>query len=201
MHYIYFFLKHNVIHTKSRRVYCRHKLFVKHFIAYCSSILNYSKTFMCSCIQCQAFSKCELHKSEFMRRFLLGFDSSFLFFVLLAIYYIHFSSHLCQCTWLWIILNKCDFFPIGTRSAVAFCLTKYFNSFSGYSSLFFFYVLWTGCCTYRNRALRTSANTLVINLAVSDFFMLAKTPLHIYNCLMYGPALGDYGTCVTYIFL
>lgn len=43
------------------------------------------------------------------------------------------------------------------------------------------------------RILRTSANILVINLAISDFFMLAKSPIYIYNCLKFGPALGDFG--------
>lgn len=43
------------------------------------------------------------------------------------------------------------------------------------------------------RILRTSANILVINLAISDFFMLAKTPIYIYNSINCGPALGDFG--------
>ncbi|XP_055846890.1 opsin, ultraviolet-sensitive [Episyrphus balteatus] len=45
----------------------------------------------------------------------------------------------------------------------------------------------------RCKSLRTHANTLVINLAVSDFFMLAKCPIAIYNSFKLGPALGDLG--------
>jgi len=33
-----------------------------------------------------------------------------------------------------------------------------------------------------------------MNLAVSDFFMLAKTPVFIYNSYFQGPALGKIGT-------
>lgn len=49
------------------------------------------------------------------------------------------------------------------------------------------------CIYYSCRILRTSANILVINLAISDFFMLAKTPIYIYNSIKCGPALGDFG--------
>ncbi|XP_055912916.1 opsin, ultraviolet-sensitive [Eupeodes corollae] len=45
----------------------------------------------------------------------------------------------------------------------------------------------------RCKSLRTHANTLVINLAVSDFLMLAKCPIAIYNSFKLGPALGDLG--------
>lgn len=49
------------------------------------------------------------------------------------------------------------------------------------------------------RILRTSANILVINLAISDFFMLAKTPIYIYNSIKCGPALGDIGKSISYL--
>ncbi|CAH1164272.1 unnamed protein product [Phyllotreta striolata] len=41
------------------------------------------------------------------------------------------------------------------------------------------------------KSLRTSANTLVINLALSDGLMTMKAPIFIYNAFMRGPALGD----------
>lgn len=34
---------------------------------------------------------------------------------------------------------------------------------------------------------------LIINLAVSDFIMLAKAPVFIYNSYYLGPALGIFG--------
>ncbi|CAD7082265.1 unnamed protein product [Hermetia illucens] len=43
----------------------------------------------------------------------------------------------------------------------------------------------------RCKSLRTPANTLVLNLAVSDFLMMSKIPIAIYNCFHCGPALGD----------
>ncbi|XP_044733194.1 opsin, ultraviolet-sensitive-like [Chrysoperla carnea] len=45
----------------------------------------------------------------------------------------------------------------------------------------------------RCRSLRTPANTLIINLAISDFLMMSKTPIFIYNSLYFGPALGSIG--------
>ncbi|GAB0096250.1 Opsin [Sergentomyia squamirostris] len=42
----------------------------------------------------------------------------------------------------------------------------------------------------RCRSLRTPANTLVINLALSDLGMMAKIPVVIYNSFNHGPALG-----------
>lgn len=45
----------------------------------------------------------------------------------------------------------------------------------------------------RCKSLRTPANTLVINLAFSDFCMLAKSPIAIYNSFNEGPATGDIG--------
>nr|CAD7393856.1 unnamed protein product [Timema cristinae]CAD7428594.1 unnamed protein product [Timema monikensis] len=50
------------------------------------------------------------------------------------------------------------------------------------------------------RTLRTPANILVINLAVSDFFLVAKTPIFIYNSIYQGPALGKIG-CQIYGFI
>ncbi|CAG4993339.1 unnamed protein product [Parnassius apollo] len=52
----------------------------------------------------------------------------------------------------------------------------------------------------RCRALRTPGNILVANLALSDFLMLAKTPIFIFNSFNLGPALGKTG-CVVYGFL
>ncbi|CAG9795063.1 unnamed protein product [Diatraea saccharalis] len=52
----------------------------------------------------------------------------------------------------------------------------------------------------RCRSLRTAGNILVANLALSDFFMLAKTPVFIYNSFYLGPALGKPG-CIIYGFL
>ncbi|XP_049825912.1 opsin, ultraviolet-sensitive-like [Aethina tumida] len=46
---------------------------------------------------------------------------------------------------------------------------------------------------YRNKALRTSRNTLVLNLAISDLLLLSKMPIFIYNSFLEGPALGDIG--------
>ncbi|XP_022205432.2 opsin, ultraviolet-sensitive [Nilaparvata lugens] len=51
----------------------------------------------------------------------------------------------------------------------------------------------------RCRSLRTPANILVVNLALSDCLMLLKMPVFIYNSLYYGPALGAAG-CVVYGF-
>ncbi|XP_013165247.1 PREDICTED: opsin, ultraviolet-sensitive-like isoform X2 [Papilio xuthus] len=50
------------------------------------------------------------------------------------------------------------------------------------------------------RTLRTPGNILVANLALSDFIMLAKTPIFIFNSFNLGPALGKTG-CVIYGFL
>ncbi|XP_032513103.2 opsin, ultraviolet-sensitive-like isoform X1 [Danaus plexippus] len=52
---------------------------------------------------------------------------------------------------------------------------------------------------YRCRTLRTPGNILVANLALSDFLMLAKTPIFIFNSFHLGPALGKTG-CVIYGF-
>ncbi|XP_059612636.1 opsin, ultraviolet-sensitive [Phlebotomus argentipes] len=53
---------------------------------------------------------------------------------------------------------------------------------------------------YRCRTLRTPANTLVINLALSDLGMMAKIPVVIYNSFHYGPALGSLA-CQLYGFI
>ncbi|XP_050442474.1 opsin, ultraviolet-sensitive-like [Adelges cooleyi] len=52
----------------------------------------------------------------------------------------------------------------------------------------------------RCKSLQTPANILIMNLAVCDFFMLAKSPVVIYNSFYQGPALGKYG-CKIYGFL
>nr|BAQ54741.1 opsin, rhodopsin-7 like [Somatochlora uchidai] len=52
----------------------------------------------------------------------------------------------------------------------------------------------------RCKSLRTPANILVMNLAVSDCFMLLKMPIFIYNSIYLGPALGAFG-CQVYGFL
>ncbi|KNC21061.1 Opsin Rh3 [Lucilia cuprina] len=43
------------------------------------------------------------------------------------------------------------------------------------------------------KSLRTPSNILVINLALCDFFMMAKTPIFIYNSFKRGFALGNLG--------
>ncbi|XP_026496937.1 opsin, ultraviolet-sensitive-like isoform X1 [Vanessa tameamea] len=52
----------------------------------------------------------------------------------------------------------------------------------------------------RCRTLRTPGNILVANLALSDFMMLAKTPIFIFNSFYLGPALGK-PACVVYGFI
>ncbi|XP_075216486.1 uncharacterized protein LOC142321889 [Lycorma delicatula] len=52
----------------------------------------------------------------------------------------------------------------------------------------------------RCRSLRVPANTLVMNLAVSDSVMLMKMPIFIFNSLYFGPVLGEPG-CQVYGFL
>nr|BAQ54766.1 opsin, rhodopsin-7 like [Macromia amphigena] len=52
----------------------------------------------------------------------------------------------------------------------------------------------------RCKSLRTPANILVMNLAVSDCFLLLKMPIFIYNSIYLGPALGAFG-CQVYGFL
>lgn len=49
------------------------------------------------------------------------------------------------------------------------------------------------------KSLQTPANVLIMNLAVSDFIMLAKTPVFIYNSYHQGPTLGKLG-CQIYGF-
>ncbi|XP_065358973.1 opsin Rh3 [Calliphora vicina] len=43
------------------------------------------------------------------------------------------------------------------------------------------------------KSLRTPSNMLVVNLALCDFFMMAKTPIFIYNSFKRGFALGNMG--------
>ncbi|XP_057657603.1 opsin, ultraviolet-sensitive-like [Diorhabda carinulata] len=44
---------------------------------------------------------------------------------------------------------------------------------------------------FRCKSLRTSANTLIVNLAFSDGIMNIKAPILLYNSYLNGPALGD----------
>ncbi|XP_052129432.1 opsin, ultraviolet-sensitive-like isoform X2 [Frankliniella occidentalis] len=48
----------------------------------------------------------------------------------------------------------------------------------------------------RCRSLRSPANILIANLAISDFFLLAKMPVFIYNSMYFGPILGQIGNDV-----
>lgn len=43
------------------------------------------------------------------------------------------------------------------------------------------------------KSLRTPSNILVVNLAICDFFMMAKTPVFIYNSFSQGYAMGHLG--------
>uniref|UniRef100_T1H6W2 G-protein coupled receptors family 1 profile domain-containing protein n=1 Tax=Megaselia scalaris TaxID=36166 RepID=T1H6W2_MEGSC len=43
------------------------------------------------------------------------------------------------------------------------------------------------------KSLRTPSNILVVNLALCDFFMMAKTPVFIYNSFSQGYAMGHLG--------
>ncbi|KAJ6643342.1 Opsin Rh3, partial [Pseudolycoriella hygida] len=52
----------------------------------------------------------------------------------------------------------------------------------------------------RCRSIRTPCNTLIFNLAISDFIMLAKAPIVIYNSFKLGPALGEF-VCRIYGFV
>ncbi|EFX70796.1 hypothetical protein DAPPUDRAFT_346935 [Daphnia pulex] len=72
----------------------------------------------------------------------------------------------------------------------------------------FVFILLTGClCNIiviyifaSSRHLRTPANIIIMNLAISDFFMLIKMPIFLYNSLLQGPALGIKG-CQIYGFM
>ncbi|XP_050500384.1 opsin, ultraviolet-sensitive-like [Diabrotica virgifera virgifera] len=61
-----------------------------------------------------------------------------------------------------------------------------FLMFIGVSGNFLVIFLFIKC-----KALRTSANTLIVNLAISDGLMTLKAPIFIINSFYRGPALGD----------
>ncbi|KAI1303670.1 Opsin Rh3 [Halotydeus destructor] len=52
----------------------------------------------------------------------------------------------------------------------------------------------------RCRSLRTPSNYLILNLAASDFLMILKTPIFIFNSFNFGPSLGHAG-CQVYGFV
>ncbi|XP_022240090.1 opsin, ultraviolet-sensitive-like [Limulus polyphemus] len=58
-------------------------------------------------------------------------------------------------------------------------------------------IIWLVCST---KTIRTPSNFLVVNLAISDFCMLAKMPIFIYNSFCQKPALGVWA-CQLYGFL
>ncbi|KAL0280947.1 UNVERIFIED_CONTAM: hypothetical protein PYX00_002092 [Menopon gallinae] len=45
----------------------------------------------------------------------------------------------------------------------------------------------------RRKSLRTPSNIFIMNLAVSDLFLMLKMPIFIYNSFLLGPAMGDFG--------
>ncbi|XP_030766864.1 opsin, ultraviolet-sensitive-like isoform X2 [Sitophilus oryzae] len=66
--------------------------------------------------------------------------------------------------------------------AVLYIIVMVLGLFGNYLVVFLF---------MRNKSLRTPANTLLVNLAVSDGLMMSKMPIFIYNSFNRGPALGD----------
>lgn len=46
---------------------------------------------------------------------------------------------------------------------------------------------------YRSSNVRTPANNLILNLAISDFIIMLEAPIFIYNSLNFGPAAGELG--------
>ncbi|KAJ1523358.1 hypothetical protein ONE63_001227 [Megalurothrips usitatus] len=56
-----------------------------------------------------------------------------------------------------------------------------------FGNLLVLYMFW------RCRSLHSPANILIANLAISDFFLLAKMPVFIYNSMYFGPILGQLG--------
>ncbi len=55
---------------------------------------------------------------------------------------------------------------------------------------------WANGSIYSSRHLRSPANIVIMNLAISDFFMLVKMPVFLYNSLLQGPALGMKGIII-----
>nr|BAQ54879.1 opsin, ultraviolet sensitive type [Anax parthenope] len=58
-------------------------------------------------------------------------------------------------------------------------------------------VIWIFTCA---KSLRTPSNMFVVNLAILDFMMMAKTPIFIYNSFNLGFALGGFG-CQLFAFV
>lgn len=46
---------------------------------------------------------------------------------------------------------------------------------------------------HRSSNVRTPANNLILNLAISDFIIMLEAPIFIYNSLNFGPASGELG--------
>ena len=51
----------------------------------------------------------------------------------------------------------------------------------------------TNFLLYRSSNVRTPANNLILNLAISDFIIMLEAPIFIYNSLNFGPAAGEIG--------
>lgn len=66
--------------------------------------------------------------------------------------------------------------------------------------MLYFHII--GLIYSRFRSLRTPANQLVINLAVSDFLVLFVGPAFVYNSLHEGPAVSEFGKfCINLKFI
>ncbi|XP_035438926.2 opsin Rh3 isoform X1 [Spodoptera frugiperda] len=88
-----------------------------------------------------------------------------------------------------------QFPPPDTRIQYTFGITYIFLAGTGAFGNILVLLMYVRC-----RTLRTPGNILVANLALSDFLMLAKTPVFIFNSFNLGPALGKTG-CVIYGFV
>lgn len=54
--------------------------------------------------------------------------------------------------------------------------------------------------SFSSKSLRTASNMFVVNLAICDFMMMAKTPIFIYNSFYQGYATGHLG-CQIFAFV